>query len=242
MPNLRSIATMDWGPIRFFYNWDFTGFQHLEQFLSQGGFDVHFPCLPPSITSLSLRGNQFPSQLSIDEYPLPNLHTLSLYENKYVNNEVISIMLSHLSSPSPLRVLNLSQCARIDATELSWLLAEGHCDYLEELYLVGVTSFGDQVTREMGCLGWLKGIDISQTRVTGAGLMNIVNGVGRKRAEKIGREKGVEWVRIVMCDGVGLDAIELARKMGVVVTYLAPKGSAMKGSKYRSGEVWRGLV
>lgn len=100
---------------------------------------------------------------------------------------------------------------------------------------MGVTSFGDQVTREMGCLGWLKGIDISNTKITGAGLMNIVNGVGRKRAEEMGREKGVEWVRIIMCDSVGLDAIELARKMGVIVTYLAPKGSTLKGRKVRPG-------
>ncbi|KAF8458064.1 hypothetical protein BGX38DRAFT_643022 [Terfezia claveryi] len=163
MPNLRSIATLDWGPTRFFYHWNFTGFQHLEQFRNQSGFDVHFPHLPPSITILSLRGNQLVSRGIIDAFPLPNLHTLSLYENKYVSNCCISTFLSHLSSPSPLRILNLSQCAGIDATELSWLLAEGHCDYLEELYLVGVTSFGDQVTREMGCLGWLKGIDISQT-------------------------------------------------------------------------------
>jgi len=223
MPNLRSIATLDWGPLRIFRDWDFSGFQHLEQFLSHNDFGVPFPRLPQSVTSLTLRGYHIVTQNTaslIDQNPLPNLHTFNLSENRWANNEFISTILSHLPSPSPLRVLNLSQCPCIDATDLGWLLAEGHCDYLEELYLVGVTSFGDQVTKEMGCLGWLKRIDISQTSVTGVGLMNIVNGVGRKRAEKTGREKGVEWVRIVFCEGVGLDAIELARKMGVRVTYL----------------------
>ncbi|KAF8417251.1 hypothetical protein EV426DRAFT_383769 [Tirmania nivea] len=232
MPNLRSFATTDRGPVRFFHLLDFTSFQHLEQFLSHNEFGIHFPYLPQSITSLTIRGNHLIKSTSI---PLPNLHTLSISENNVVTNGFISSVLSYLRSPSPLRVLNLSQCSCIEAAELSWLLAEGHCDYLEELYLEGLSGFGDQVTREMGCLGWLKGLDISRTRVTGVGLMNIVNGVGRKRAEKIGREKGVEWVKIVMCDWVGLDAIELARKLGVKVTYVAPKLPALRERRVRYG-------
>lgn len=71
-------------------------------------------------------------------------------------------------------------------------------------------------------------LDVSYTRITGAGLMNIVNGVGKKRAERLGREKGLEWVNLVGCDGVGIDAIDLARRWGVRVDYWVHTGTAGK--------------
>lgn len=96
----------------------------------------------------------------------------------------------------------------------------------------GLSSFGDAVTREMGTLGWLREIDMSSTMVTGAGLMNIVNGVGKKRAEMSGRQKGIESIRVIWCEGVGIDAIDLARKLGVKVSYIAEE-QTLRGRKVR---------
>lgn len=237
MPNLRSIRLEKW-EFRHVIpdSWDFRSFQHLTHFTIR---DVNWgkaPLLPPTVTHLTLipysRELQIPTLIDqILAFPLPNLTHLDLSNSISINNHVISAYLSGLARPSPLRNLNISGCIRVDASELSWLLDSGHCDYLEKLRLAGLATFDDQVTREMGRLKWLKGIDLSQTKITGAGLMNVVNGIGRERAKELGREKGLDWVKLEQCEWVGLDAIELARKLGVKVSYRSQNSKDLKAKK-----------
>ena len=212
---------------------DFRNFQRLTHFTATRLRWAKIPLLPSTVTHFVFRHQPIQRLLTIDilAYQLPNLIYLDLSHNNCITNQVISAYLSGLACPSPLRSLNISGCIRVDASELSWLLDSGHCDYLEELKLAGLDTFDDQVTREMGRLKWLRAIDLSQTKVTGAGLMNIVNGVGRERARKLGREKGLDWVNLEQCEGVGLDAIELARKLGVEVTYRPQNAKNVKAKK-----------
>ena len=238
MPNLRSIRLEKWGLCPIIpASWDFRNFQHLTHFIAGGSNGKKIPLLPPTVTHLTL-SHEYQPDVSADDilaFPLPNLISLDLSNSLSIKNHVISAYLSSLACPSPLRSLNISGCIWVDASELSWLLDSGHCDYLEELNLSGLTTFDDQVTREMGRLKWLRGIDLSRTKVTGAGLMNIVNGVGKERARKLGKEKGLDWVRLEQCEGVGLDAIELAWKLGVKVTYRSQNVKNPKVKKVNYG-------
>lgn len=126
-----------------------------------------------------------------------------------------------------LKFLELGDCARIDVEELNWLMDDVNDVEispnvglnLEYLGLSGNVTFSDEFSRKFGRLKKLSKIDASRTRISGVGLMNLVN-----------NPRGcVKEMLINGCE-VGIDAVELARKKGCVVRW-RELGDKLKGGR-----------
>lgn len=98
-------------------------------------------------------------------------------------------------------------CPRIDFDSLDWLLDPGHGGVLEELDVAG-NVFGDQVSKELGRLKLLKRLDASRTKISGIGVLNLLNR----------SENAINYLCLDGCENVGFDAIEKFKGMGVSVS------------------------
>lgn len=100
-------------------------------------------------------------------------------------------------------------CPCLDFDSLDWLLDVGHGEKLTELAVAGNSTFGDQVSKELGRLKALKKLDVANTRVTGIGVLNLV---GKS-------ENTIEWLCLDGCESVGRDVVQLVRGMGISVSH-----------------------
>lgn len=200
---------------------DFSALEDLRVFtILRSTFLELFPLLPPSVQRLNLseNSNLICTLEDIAASPLPNLEFLSFRSNPKLTNEMVLALLEPSIGRSRLRVLRMGMCPRLDFDSLDWLLGPGHGEILEELEVAGNSTFGDQVSKELGRVKLLKKLDASSTRISGIGVLNLLNR----------SENAIEWVCLDGCDSVGYDAVEKFRGMGISVSY---KISDMRGGK-----------
>lgn len=110
-------------------------------------------------------------------------------------------------------------CPCLDFDSLDWLLDVGHGELLEGLVVAGNPTFGDQVSKELGKLKVLRRLDISNTRISGIGVLYLVS-----RSENT-----IEWLCLDGCEYVGYDAVQKVRGMGISVSHKL--GSDLRGGK-----------
>ncbi|KAF8473832.1 hypothetical protein BDZ91DRAFT_712644 [Kalaharituber pfeilii] len=204
----------------------------------------------------------------LSSHPLPNLTSLDLSSNPRVTNDHVLLFLNPANYPDPtnppLRSLNLSNSPYINCSSLSWLLGPqtpntkttthnssttasdisqgtyaSPCTHLTTLLLSQCPTFNDHLSLELHALSHLQFLDISLTKISGVGLVNIVKTTGRLREEVLSgkRQVGLEKVKIVGCDFVGRDAVEVVVGLGCEVEYLEGSGQGRKGGKGKGKKV-----
>lgn len=194
--------------------------------LARMSFLKEFPLLPPTVRKLNLSGN--PHLVCTIEHiaasPLPNLESLSIGSNPKAKNETVLALLEPSLEHHCLRALRMDMCPCLDFDSLDWLLDAGHGEELEELSVAGNSTFGDQVSKELGRLKSLKWLDISNTMISGIGLLHLVS-----RNENV-----IKWLCLDGCGYVGYDAVQKVRGMGIDVSHkLAGDLRGAKRVRYR---------
>lgn len=209
LPELRELEVSEYGP-RQTDQLDLTAAPHLTVLRLRKVAITVLPLLPRTIKHLTLARlpnlNIVPDDIL--KSPLPALQELDLSYNPNIRKNTLLLL---LDSVSP-RKLVLDMCPRLDFGAVDWLLPCG--SKLEELSVVGNSTFGDSVSKEMAGFKMLKRLDIGNTKITGIGLLNLI-----RMSQKEGSWGGLQYVGCDMCEGVGHDAVDVARKMGVTVSH-----------------------
>lgn len=192
---------------------EFEGLESIEELNLHGSRHLSYPrfLMPCRLRYLDLSDipNMHFHAPVIQETPLPHLEVLKITGNPHVSNTDILLLLDPCCENKSLRVLILSMCSRINVDSLGWLLEAGHGDSLEELALAGNSTFGDEVTKELGRLRNLRKLNVAYTAISGIGVLNVVN-----------RDKSkIEWLGIDMCQNVMHDAVDLVKKKGIAVSH-----------------------
>lgn len=188
---------------------DFSFLRQLEVLTFSHSEAQHPPRVPDSLRHLDVSHNVM---MLFDHTvnPLPaGLESLFVADNPSITNRVLLRLLSAAAQRGSLRLLDVSMSLRINLHSFEWLLDAGHGSSLEVLHVAGNTTFGDQVTRELGRMVKLRGLDMALTPISGVGLSNLVFRKGSV----------LEWVRVAGCHNLGIDAIHAARDQGIQVSY-----------------------
>lgn len=185
---------------------DFGNLCRLEKLVLRGPTVLWFPKVPSTLVHLDIQVESLRMHTPSVEALPSVLESLRLPETRNIDNTTLLMLLSETTS---LRSLDLGMCPRISANSMDWFLDTGHGDSLEYLSLAGNPTFTDEVSRELGRLKKLKKLDISYTRITGAGVANLVYRDGSQ----------LEWLGLDNCIHVGRDAIDAAKAVGVTVSH-----------------------
>lgn len=223
LPELRELELLDW--LGNHTQLDFSALKDLRVLTLAGMvFLKLLPLLPPTVQKLDLSGN--PNLVctlgDIAASPLPNLEHLSICSNPKIRNEIVLALLEPSLEHHRLRVLRMNMCPRLDFDSLDWLLDLGHGEMLEELAVGGNPTFGDQVSKELGKAKALKRLDVSSTKISGIGVLNLVSRSGNV----------IESVCLDGCQYVGYDATQKFRGMGVSVSHRR-EGDTRGGKRIR---------
>lgn len=139
-----------------------------------------------------------------------------------------------LKSSKPISI-NLNGCGSCDFKFDEFKHAVDIGD-VEELFLGGVPGIDDQISEEFGPASYvvksfyggacseevkrgferLKRVDLSQTGITGIGLLNVIRtgraDIGVEGEEAQNGKYKLEWVRVYGCINIAYDARDIARK------------------------------
>ena len=172
------------------------------------------PRLPESIRSVDMtkcNDNNYTGIGAPQTYEppvLPNLSTL-LLGHSYIHTppQAIDIFTANRGG---LRVVDISGILLED--QVPSLILDGHLARVEKLKL-RENAVGDAVASLIAeKLSELQQLDLARTMVTGVGVKALITGLKGK----------LEWLGLDECRHTSVDAVELARSMGVKVSYRFP--------------------
>ena len=213
-PNLQVLRLTGWkrhDPYNDLH--EFTKLTHLVTLDLHETQLLSFPKLPPSLCSLDMSSMYdvcspaVASQINIDKCLLPNLESLEL---NWCPNLRPTMFLKLLEqSTGKVKRLGIQHCQHIDQTEIKLALAKGYLDRAVDLNLAGLIIDDDLIGLLAQDLSHLRRLDLSNTRVTGIGVKALVT-------KPEGR---LDWLGLNNCTSVSIDAVELARSIGITVNY-----------------------
>ena len=195
--------------------------------------------LPPSLTSLKLRGardangsfwlppppGRQPHDPPLQHFQLPLLEVLDVdILNTELADLALFLGLPNAALSSPLRALAIRGLHSLNVSRdaLQTLLAHPRLHSLEQLTLnLPLVLTDDHLVGSLERLEGLRELDLSETDVTGVTVRGVVE-MGRVRR-----------LRLRGCRGVGGDAVVWARGRGVRVEWSAEIGTGGKGRKVR---------
>ena len=219
MKNIRSLTLVNWG-IKAIPRLDLSRLKHLEYLDITDVYARWPPALPISIRSLNMTRSSHTETPSIPfELPaLPHLEHLFI-EGMFPACDNLALTQILKASTAGLRSLSLTCGGEgISCEDIHSLIQNGFLDTIEKFGLAQCRDIDDVLATIIAeRLPQLKALDLSNSSVTGVGVKAILKGHG-----------SLEWLGLNDCEHTSLDAVELARSMGVRVSY---KSSDHKGGK-----------
>lgn len=199
-------------------------------------FDANALKLPPTVEILRIKSLVLPAPFwpgAVGSDPLrlrdlPKLREFSLQSGSEVLQLVLAELFPRLTEPddegnrqplTQLRSLRLDRpiVEGLDPTDFQ----VGRCKDLESLALTNCLSLDDKLALAIvECLPKLAYLDVSETKITGAGVKDIV---------KLGH---VQELALNNCFSLGRDAVEWARAQGVRVWAHMDEGSGGRKVRY----------
>lgn len=225
--NIRSLTLRDWTNFDFGYRpVDFSHSIFLEYLDISHVTMVAPPKLPVSLRSLDMSYCNHSNQRGAQPYEpsdLPNLSTLLLRDSFIY------------STPQIIDLITTSKC-RLQNVDLSIpyhngldptsLILNGYLSDVENLKLRACHAVGDEVASLLATkLLKIQQLDLSRTRITGVGVKALLTGLAGK----------LTWLELDECSSTSIDAVELARSMGVRVSYNFPD---VRGSRQIRPQPW----
>ncbi|KAI5785946.1 hypothetical protein EDC01DRAFT_198004 [Geopyxis carbonaria] len=199
---------------------DFTSLTKLQKLVLRETTMNQYPALPSCLIHLDISNN---SQMRFDrsrvlQSPLDQLEVFGIESNPWITEVELIDIIGPSSRTKSLITLKFGMCPRIDTTSLSWLTESGLADCLLNLSVHGNSSFGDEISKELGALHRLESLDASYTKLSGIGVINLI----------CQGSSNLVWLGLDMCENVGKDAVEYARTKGINISH---KLGVFKGGK-----------
>ena len=171
------------------------------------------PQLPSTVrTFLMADCISFPriSGVPFADFDLPQMTRLSLAGSSELSLSALQACL--LPNKGKLEHLDIGGCIALSIANLKELITHGYLEGVEDLVLKSCTVDDEIAMLIARNLPRLKNLDLAHTKVTGVGVKALV----------IGLEGKLERLDLVGCNSTSIDAVELARAMGVKVAFGFP--------------------
>ena len=218
--NVRSLTLRNWdlksNPLGFV---DFSIVRNLEYLDLSHVRSISRVCLPTSVCSLNMTGCILPYTQQAPV--LPNLLSLSIGSSISIS----MLMLRDILATNEVKLRTLDICAApFTPGDITALISVGYLAGIEELKIRN-TFHDDEVAILLAHnLPNLRFLDLGRTRVTGVGVKALITELKGK----------LEWLGLDECMHTSIDAVKLARSMGVKVSYRFPdpKGSKKVGTHF----------
>ena len=171
------------------------------------------PQLPSSVhTFLMADCIPFPriSGIPFAGFDLPQVTRLSLAGWSELSLSVLQACL--LPNKGNLKHLDIGGCIALSIANLKELITQGYLEGVEDLVLKSCTLDDEIAMLIARNLPRLKNLDLAHTKVTGVGVKALI----------IGLQGKLERLDLDGCNSTSIDAVELARAMGVKVAFGFP--------------------
>ena len=194
-------------------NLDFSNLHQLQH-LDITRLVAQLPPQLPSIVRTFLMADciSFPriSGAPFADFDLPQMTHLSLAGWSELSLSVLQACL--LPSKGKLQRLDIGGCIALSIANLKELITHGYLEGVEDLVLKSCTADDEIAMLIARNLPRLKNLDLAHTKVTGVGVKALV----------IGLEGKLERLDLDGCNSTSIDAVELARAMGIKVAFGFP--------------------
>ena len=171
------------------------------------------PHLPSTIRALSMADcNRFPRilGLSFTDFVLPQMIRLSLAG--WSELSLVELQACLISNKGKATHLDIGGCIALSRDNLEELITQGYLEGVEDLVLKSCIIDDKIAMLIPKNLPRLKNLDLARTKITGVGVKALVMGLEGK----------LEHLCLDGCHSTSIDAVELARAMGVKVAFGFP--------------------
>lgn len=216
VPNIQTLSLQGWivtappiqGPTT-----DFSKLHKLQHLNISYLTAVLPPLLPSTVRTFAmadcckLPGNQ---GFSFADFDLPQLVRLSFAGWHQLLLGDLQAWL--IPNKGKLTHLDIGDCIALSSANLKDLITQGYLGAIEELALTSCNVDDETAVLIARSLPRLKDLDLAWTKITGVGVKALVTGLEGK----------LEHLCLNGCDSTNIDAVELARAMGVKVSFGFP--------------------
>ena len=171
------------------------------------------PKLPSTVRSLSMANCiWFPrmQNVSFADNDLPQMIRLSLAGWSELSLGDLQSCL--ITSKGKLTHLDIGGCIALSSADLKELITHGYLEAIEDMVLKSCNIDDEMATLIARNIPRLKNLDLACTKITGVGVKALI----------IGLEGKLEHLCLDGCHSTSIDAVELARKLGVKVAFGFP--------------------
>ena len=194
-------------------NLDFSNLHQLQH-LDITGLVAQLPPQLPSTVRTFLMADciSFPriSGVPFADFDLPQMTRLSLAGWSELSLSVLQACL--LPNKGKLKHLDIGGCIALSIANLKELITHGYLEGVEELVLKSCTLDDEIAMLIARNVPRLENLDLARTKVTGVGVKALVIGL-KGKLDRLGLDG---------CNSTSIDAVELARAMGVKVAFGFP--------------------
>lgn len=216
---INTLSVEGWliAPILPAQSLDFT-FLHQLQHLNISRLGARqFPQLPSNICTLSMANWSASSiadvllqGVNFANFDLPQLTRLSLAEWSKLSSDDLQSCL--IPSKGKVTHLDIGGCIGLSTANLEELITHGYFEAVEDLVLKSC-NVDDKIAMLIARnIPRLKNLDLASTKITGVGVKALV----------VELEGKLEHLCLDECHSTSIDAVELARKLGVKVAFGFP--------------------
>lgn len=193
---------------------DFTNLHQLQHLSLSQVRAVLPPRLPSTICTLSMAKFLVPGppiqDVSIADFDLPQLSRLSLAEwSKLSLGDLQSCL---IPGKGKVTHLDIGGCIGLSTANLKELITNGYLEAVEDLVLKSCNVDDEIAMLIARNIPRLKNLNLACTKITGVGVKALV----------IGLEGKLEHLCLDGCHSTSIDAVLLARKLGVKVAFSFP--------------------
>ena len=219
IPNIHTLSVQGWDappvivPFLPGQRVDFSNLNQLRHLNISNLKAVLPPLLPSTIHTIAMADcTRYPvyQGVSFAEFDLPQLFRLSLAGWHELSLGDLQACLT--PSKGKVTHLDIGGCITLSSANLKELITQGYLEGIEDLVLKSC-NVNDEIAMLIARnLPRLKNLDLAYTKITGVGVKALV----------IGLEAKLEHLCLDLCPNINVDAVILARSMGVKIAFGFP--------------------
>ena len=210
IPNIHTLSVQGWlVPSSLAQTIDFAKLHQLQNLDISRLFMIAPLYVPSTLRSFVMTNCTFP-RISIPALSLPHLIRLSLAGwNELLLSELQACL---IANKGKLTHLDIGGCVGLSNANIKEIITQNYLEGIENLVLKSCNVDDEIATLMARNLPRLQKLDVSNSKITGVGVKALVDGLKGK----------LEHLCLDGCYSTNIDAVKLAREMGVNVAYGFP--------------------
>ncbi len=213
IPDIQTLSIQGWAVPPYFpgLTLDFSKLHRLQELNISRLQAVLPPRLPPTVSRITMAEcinfPQLQGRISFTDYELPQLVRLSLAG--FYQLSLADLQACLTASKGKVTHLDIGGCIDLSSVNLKELITQGYLEGIEDLVLKACNVDDEIAILIARNLPRLKNLDLARTKITGVGVKALV----------VGLEAKLEHLCLDECHSTNIDAVTLARGMGVKVAF-----------------------